>query len=74
MSMAGFLFCFPMNIISIEVEIKNLRKQLVVEFDLECEGSYMDIYYMKSEKETSEKRETTLKSHIYFRYSIPNSH
>lgn len=63
-----------MTIISIEVEIEIFRKQLVVEFDLECDGSYMNMYYTKSEAPTAEKRETTLKSHISFRYCIPNSH
>lgn len=59
---------------SIEVEIKKLRKQLIVEFDLECDGSYMNMYYMKSEAATSEKRASTLKSSMSFRYSIANNH
>lgn len=66
MSVAGFLFCFAMTIINTGVEIKLLRKQLAVEFDLECDGSYMNIYCMESEKETSEKKgDYFKKSHIF---------
>lgn len=55
-----------MTVISIEVEIEILRKRLVVEFDLECDGSCMNVYCMTSETATSEKRKTTLKkSHIF---------
>lgn len=68
-----FWFVSPWPLSVIEVAIEILRKQLVVEFDLECDGNYMNMYYMKSEAATAEKRETTLKSHMSFRYSIPNS-
>lgn len=56
MYILGFLFCFPVTIISIEVEMEILRKQLVVEFDLEYDGSCMSMFHMKPETAPSEKK------------------
>lgn len=66
-SILGFLFYFPVTVISIEVEIEILRKQLVVEFDLGYDGSCMNMFYMKPEAATSEKKGNSFKnSHIFW--------